>query len=127
MGSPATQNPAQPPVGNAPGVGMPSAPQLNPQQQQQMMQMMQQRGNMAPRAGMPQGMAQGMAAGGMNRFQGMPQGMPAGMPQGMPQSQMGQGQMGQPNQQQMLNFASMMQQRFGGAGQNRPAPVATLK
>lgn len=119
MGSPAAQNPAQPPVGNAPGVGMPSAPQLNPQQQQQMMQMMQQRGNMAPRAGMPQGMAQGMAAGGMNRFQGMP----AGMPQG----QMGQGQMGQPNQQQMLNFASMMQQRFGGAGQNRPAPVATLK
>lgn len=100
MGSPAAQNPAQPPVGNAPGVGMPSAPQLNAQQQQQMMQMMQQRGNMAPRAGMPQGMAQG---------------------------QMGQGQMGQPNQQQMLNFASMMQQRFGGAGQNRPAPVATLK
>jgi hypothetical protein len=100
MGSPAAQNPAQPPVGNAPGVGMPSAPQLNPQQQQQMMQMMQQRGNMAPRAGMPQG---------------------------MPQGQMGQGQMGQPNQQQMLNFASMMQQRFGGAGQNRPAPVATLK
>jgi len=120
MGSPAAQNPAQPPVGNAPGVGMPSAPQangnmqgygggqsvpnyvpqaapqLNPQQQQQMMQMMQQRGNMAPRAGMPQG-------------------------------QMGQGQMGQPNQQQMLNFASMMQQRFGGAGQNRPAPVTTLK
>jgi hypothetical protein len=100
MGSPAAQNPAQPPVGNAPGVGMPSAPQLNPQQQQQMMQMMQQRGNMTPRAGMPQG---------------------------MPQGQMGQGQMGQPNQQQMLNFASMMQQRFGGAGQNRPAPVATLK
>jgi len=125
MGSPAAQNPAQPPVGNAPTAGgispaprangnmqgygggqsVPNyvpqaAPQLNPQQQQQMMQMMQQRGNMTPRAGMPQG---------------------------MPQGQMGQGQMGQPNQQQMLNFASMMQQRFGGAGQNRPAPVTTLK
>tara|TARA_R110000868_G_scaffold57687_3_gene178188 strand:+ start:2655 stop:3092 length:438 start_codon:yes stop_codon:yes gene_type:complete len=43
MCSPSSQNPAQPPIANAPaGGGMAPAPQMQPQQQQQMQQMMQQ-------------------------------------------------------------------------------------